>query len=353
MSTIFSPPLDHKTASKIQEITKIKTNYICTLSAKGKKLGIIIIGMMKGYSELSDREKDLIQAFVDQAGIAIENASLYSELEEINNEVIKANEHLKELDKMKDEFVSIASHELRTPMTAIKGYLWMLTNGKHKIELDPQQQDYVERVKASAERLINLVNDMLDVSRIEGGRMEMNIVPGYIENVISGVIAEIMPKALEKKITLEFEKPKKQLPKVRIDENRIREVIINLIGNAIKFTETGGKITINAKPQGKMVEISVTDTGRGMAKTDIPKLFQKFGRLEHSFALISETSGTGLGLYITKSLVDLHGGKIWVKSTLGKGSTFTFSLRVANEKEENETPAEIIHQPLITSAVPA
>jgi len=331
MAALFTPAISYDLAEKIQGLTKIKTNLVYALSAKGKELGIIIIGLTKDYAEVSERERELIQAFVEQAGIAVENATLYSELEQINKELNQANEHLKELDKMKDEFVSIASHELRTPMTAIKGYLWMLDSGKHKLKMGRRHAEYLERVKASTERLINLVNDMLDVSRIEGGRMQLNIKNGVAEHMISGVLAEIMPKALEKKIDLIFERPKSPLPKVRIDENRIREVLMNLLGNALKFTPENGKITVSARKQGKMVNISVVDTGKGIARNDIPKLFQKFGRLEHSFALISETSGTGLGLYITKSLVGLHGGKIWVKSTPGKGSTFTFSLRVVEE----------------------
>lgn len=331
MASIFTPAISYDLAEKIQELTKIKTNLVYALSAKGKELGIIIMGLTKDYAEVSEREKELIQAFVEQAGIAVENATLYSELEQINKELSQANVHLKELDKMKDEFVSIASHELRTPMTAIKGYLWMLDSGKHRLKMGRRHAEYLERVKASTERLINLVNDMLDVSRIEGGRMQLNIKSGVAEHMISGVLAEIMPKALEKNIDLNFERPKNPLPKVRIDENRIREVLMNLLGNALKFTPENGKITVAARKQGKMVNVSVTDTGKGIARNDIPKLFQKFGRLEHSFALISETSGTGLGLYITKSLVELHGGKIWVKSTPGKGSTFTFSLRVVEE----------------------
>ena len=338
LSKLFCPPLEIATAEKIQHLTRIKANVVCPLSAKGKKLGVIIIGLTQGFIELGDKERELIQAFVDQSGIAIENASLYSALESINRELIKANAHLRELDKMKDEFVSIASHELRTPMTAIKGYLWMITNGKHKASFNSQQEDYIERVKASTERLINLVNDMLDVSRIEGGRMEMNIRAGFVDHVIMAAIADIMPKALEKKIELTFDKPKRTLPHVRIDEERIREVLINLIGNALKFTEPNGKIAITTKVNGRMIEVSVRDTGRGIAKKDIPKLFQKFGRLEHSFALISETAGTGLGLYITKSIVELHGGKIWVKSSPGKGSTFSFSLRVADEVEVAAEP---------------
>jgi len=186
-----------------------------------------------------------------------------------------------------------------------------------------------DKIIRSTERLIALVSDMLDVSRIEGGRIEMVFHPEQIEDLIKSTFDEILPKAVEKKIELTYDFSKALLPKVDIDEKKIREVLLNLVGNALKFTSPHGKVKVGAHRKGKFVQIDVTDTGRGISRQDIPKLFKKFVRLDESYAMISETSGTGLGLYISKALVELHGGKIGVKSILGKGSTFSFTVRLA------------------------
>lgn len=327
MTDIFSPVIPKDLTTKTDKKIGIKSNLVYPLSAKGKKLGVVILGLPKEPKQIKAKERELIQAFVDQTGIAIENASLYSDITKTNKELEKANEHLKELDKMKDEFVSIASHELRTPMTAIQGFAWMLQKGKHKARLSTRQRDYLTKIIESTNRLISLVGDMLDVTKIEGGKFSLEMKEEKIENIIKSTIEEIKPKSLEKNIVLGFETSKSNIPSVEIDEKRIREVLLNLIGNAIKFTPVNGRITVSAKKKGKMVQVDVTDSGRGINRQDIPKLFKKFGRLEHSYAMISETSGTGLGLYISKALVEMHGGKISVKSKLNKGSVFTFTLR--------------------------
>ena len=247
----------------------------------------------------------------------------------MNKALERANEHLKELDMMKDEFVSIASHELRTPMTAIQGYAWMLKKGKHKATFSRRQKDYLEKIITSTDRLIDLVSDMLDVSRIEGGRIKIEFHQEDISDIIKSTIEEIKPKSLEKDIILSYTSPAKKLPLVEIDNKKIREVLLNFIGNAIKFTSQTGKITVSARKKGKFVQVRVTDTGRGISKEDIPKLFKKFSRLEHSYAMISETAGTGLGLYISKAFVEMHGGKVGVKSKIEEGSIFYFTVRIA------------------------
>ncbi|OGB76537.1 hypothetical protein A2476_05365 [candidate division CPR3 bacterium RIFOXYC2_FULL_35_7] len=329
LSDLYNPVIPESLSKKIQQQTGIKTNVVWPLSAKGKKLGVVVLGLQKDIKKITSKEKELMQAFADQTGIAIENASLYDSLTHTNEQLERANNHLKELDRMKDEFVSIASHELRTPMTAIQGYAWMLQRGKHKARLSPHQKDYLDKIIRSTERLIALVSDMLDVSRIEGGRIEMVFHPEQIEDLIKSTFDEILPKAVEKKIELTYDFSKALLPKVDIDEKKIREVLLNLVGNALKFTSPHGKVKVGAHRKGKFVQIDVTDTGRGISRQDIPKLFKKFVRLDESYAMISETSGTGLGLYISKALVELHGGKIGVKSILGKGSTFSFTVRLA------------------------
>lgn len=246
-------------------------------------------------------------------------------------ELKNANIKLKGLDRLKDEFVSIASHELRTPMTVINNYLWMVLHGKAG-EISQKQKLYLDRAAISSQRLIALVNDMLTISRIQRGKIMVKSESGDLLELAKGVVEELKIKAKEKKLKLSLKEPEKKLPQVLLDKERIREALVNLIGNALKFTPEKGEIVVSFKRKGQWMTALVADTGPGIAQEDLPKLFKKFGRLDRSFATVAETRGTGLGLYICKQIIDLHHGKIGVKSELGKGSTFYFSLKVAKKK---------------------
>jgi signal transduction histidine kinase len=242
------------------------------------------------------------------------------------NKLRVTNLRLEELDKMKDEFVSITSHELRTPMTAIQGYLWMLRSGRGG-KLTDKQSGYLAKAERGSERMVRLINDMLDVSRIEQGRMVLKREEFDIKLLIQEVLEEARLKANVKRLPLTFLAVAEKLPKVSADRQRVREVLVNLLDNAIKFT-TKGSVTVDAYPQGPFLKISITDTGRGISQEDLPRLFKKFGRLETSFVTAAEAGGTGLGLYISKALVERMGGKTGVESEVGKGSTFSFTLPV-------------------------
>ena len=325
---IFSPYLSEEKIDNLQATLKTKTYWIYPIVSKTRVIGALVFGWKKAEREISSKERDLMQSVIDQTGIALDNTLLYEQLKESVRKLKRANVKLRELDRMKDEFVSIASHELRTPMTSINNFIWMILHGKSG-KVTAKQRFYLERAASSTKRLINLVEDMLTVSRIEGGKLEMSLIPGNVVKLSKIVIEDLESKAKENKIKLFVDSPKKEFPLVLMDQERISEVLINLIGNAVKFTPSGGEVVVSFKKKGKAVLVMVTDTGRGIAKTDIPKLFKKFGRLERSFATIAETAGTGLGLYISKQIIDLHRGKIGVRSTVGKGSTFYFDLKIA------------------------
>ena len=277
---------------------------------------------------------EVLQIFTPEMAIAVKNSQSYEEIKMFNitlalevkkatRRLRSANKKLKVLDQMKDEFVSIASHELRTPMTAIKGYLWLVLNKDRKIPAKTKK--HLDRAYESTERLISLVNDMLNVSRIEGGRIELIPKKFNLSQLVYEVKDEISSKSEEKAILISVDSPKK-LP-ITADEDKIHQVIINLVGNAIKFTPEKGKINIRlSKPNQREVQIDISDTGIGIKKQDMDKLFTKFGRLDTSLSPAQKTSGTGLGLYISKNIIELSGGKIWVDSTPGKGSTFSFTL---------------------------
>lgn len=249
-------------------------------------------------------------------------------LEQLTSSLEDANKRLLELDKLKDEFVSVASHELRTPMTAIKSYLWMALN-KSPVPLDFTLKKYLDIAYSSTERLLKLVADMLTVSRIEGKRLEIKKEQINLYDLAKQIYEELKITADEHKINFLLEKPEFSLL-VFADKDRIREVIQNLVGNSLKFTPAGGKIAINFRENANFVETSVTDTGPGIAPEEQAKLFRKFERVG-SNSQRTQVAGTGLGLYIVKQIVSLHGGTIWVNSEVGKGSTFTFSLPLINK----------------------
>ena len=329
--SLFVPALDRATSEKIQKTVKVKTSLVYPVRARGKTIGVMIISISRDESQLSAYEKESIESLVDVVGIALDNAMIYESLESATEQLKNANGRLKELDQLKDDFVSVASHELRTPMTSIKSYLWMVVNNKGG-EVPEKVRGYLNRAYGATERLIDLVNDMLNVSRIEGGRVELTLENFNMPSLAEEVVAEIKPKADEKGIYLKVEDTQ-NLPLVAADKNKTREVLTNLIGNSLKFVATGGvtvKFGIKASQIGnkerKFVTVEVWDTGSGISKEDQEHLFKKFGRLENSYVSVATTGGTGLGLYISRSLVELMGGEIGVDSRLGKGSNFWFIL---------------------------
>lgn len=301
---------------------KVNSTLVFPLLIRDQALGVMVVSHKSPVHTLSEYDWDLLQRLVNMIGISLDNAILYSEVQ-------STNQKLKVLDRLKDEFVSLASHELRTPMTAIKSYLWLFLED-NRAQLSDQQKMYVERAYLSTDRLINLVNDMLNVSRIESGRLIVNKRLIDVVKLIQESIAEVMPTVTEQKKTLTFAPPLSPIPQVNADYDKIKQVLLNLLGNSIKFTPDGGSITVFIKIDGSNVVVSVKDTGKGISLQDMGKLFKKFGIAGSASVLTHGAQSTGLGLYISKSIVTLHEGEIWVESDgENKGSTFSFSLPVA------------------------
>jgi signal transduction histidine kinase len=271
------------------------------------------------------------------------------ELQKLTKELENANEHLKELDQMKTEFISIASHELLTPISAILGYLSMILDEKLVPVDNPKTKKFLDNIYSSAKRLSKLVEDLLNVSRIEQGRIVVDRQAIDIAKAAKEVIAETMPKAKERKLTLEFEEPKETIPKVYADFDKVKEILVNIVGNAVKFTKKGG-VTISLttsrdeeiqgkRGPGNYVVISVKDTGVGIPKEEQKNIFKKFSRAGRWAT--RDVQGTGLGLYVSKSLTELMGGKIWVRSAAGKGSTFSFSLSEVRPDDRREISGDV------------
>ena len=311
---------------QIQLEADIQTSFIYPLIVRGQCIGGLVICLSELASELSEYQKDLLTRLHTIIGIAMDNALLYTQVQE-------ANERLKQVDKMKDEFVSLASHELRTPMTAIKSYIWMALDGRGG-ELSEKLKYYLTRSYMSTNRLINLVNDMLNISRIESDRLTVSMKSVDIFNLCQEVLEEVKPKAEELGLNVSITPPTAPLPNVLADEDKVKEVLINLIGNSMKFTSKGGFVKLELAQNDNMVVVKVIDNGNGMDPTDIPKLFQKFAMLEGSYTANQPIQGTGLGLYICKSLITLHQGTISAFSEgHGKGATFTFTLKIFDQAD--------------------
>jgi len=253
----------------------------------------------------------LIRSVIQEIERRIELQRLYQEVEKLN--------------KTKSEFISIASHQLRTPLTAIKGYISMFMEGSYG-KLSEKQTKPLENVYQSNERLIRLVNDLLSVSRIESGKIKIETEEASIEDLVSSVVEELKPTTGEKGINLIFEKSKIALPKISVDKFKLRQVIMNLIDNAIRYTNKG-EIKASVKKSDFKIIISVADTGEGMTKEEIGNLFESFSRGKAGTRFWTE--GAGLGLYIAKKFTDMHNGKIWAESKgVGKGSTFHIELPI-------------------------
>jgi PAS domain S-box-containing protein len=234
-----------------------------------------------------------------------------------------------EADRAKTEFVSMVSHELRKPMTSIKGYADLLLMGSVGPLTDGQER-FLSIVRSNVDRLTTLVNDLLDISRIESGRLELSPEPIDVSETVADVAASIEARAEEKGIDLRLEVPP-DLPTVRADPDRVAQILNNLVGNACQYTPSGGNVVVSAETTDGMLELTVRDTGIGISAEDRRKVFDRFFRADNPD--VQSTSGTGLGLPIVKSLVGLHGGEIWVESEPGEGSAFTFTLPVVEAQE--------------------
>ncbi len=227
---------------------------------------------------------------------------------------------LKELERLKDEFVFIAAHELRTPVTAIRGYAEMLGDLKG---VPAQGSEFVQRLQQSGARLANLVNDLLEVARSQAGRLKVQTTPQDIVVLVQATLAELKPLADEKKHTVLFAPPA-SLPQVMADKDKLQEVLVNLVGNAVKYTPPGGRIEVSLRPEPGAVVAAIKDSGIGIAPADQAKLFERFFRVESDAT--KSIQGTGLGLFIVRQLIERMNGKVWVESEVGKGSTFSFEL---------------------------
>ncbi|MBI2492481.1 MAG: GAF domain-containing protein, partial [Candidatus Rokubacteria bacterium] len=262
-----------------------------------------------------DNVVNVLQTFATQSALAIQNARLFEELEEKSRQLEVANRH-------KSEFLANMSHELRTPLNAIIGFSEVLVERMFG-ELNEKQDEYLKDIFASGRHLLSLINDILDLSKIEAGRMELELARFDLPAAIDNALTLVKGRAANHGIALSLAADPR-LGEFVGDERKIKQVLVNLLSNAVKFTPEGGRVEVRAAPANGGVQVAVTDTGVGVAPEDQEAIFEEFRQVGTDYA--KKREGTGLGLALTKRFVELHGGKIWVESEPGQGSTFTFTL---------------------------
>lgn len=341
MSDFISPPIQKPVATTIQTLLGVHSIIAIPLFSGDTPLGVLMLTFKVERDHLKNKDMEMIWAVADDVSLAVQRAESYQKLKD-------ANDYLSQLDKMKDEFISMASHELNTPLAAVEGYLSMILD-EHMGKVDDKAREYLGRAYDSSKRLAELILDLLNVSRIEQGRVKMKFSQANLYDLAESVVHELQVKSDAKKLSLTLDGKKSDKLNTWCDPDRIREVIVNMVGNSIKYTEKGG-ITIKVEEDNGKIIVKIIDTGRGIAQEDMNKLFQKFSQVKRE---IDEHQGTGLGLYISRNFVELHKGRIWVESEVGKGSTFAFEIPVLKEapKEVQGAILENVAAPKIESGV--
>jgi signal transduction histidine kinase len=296
------------------EATGLRAILVVPMISEGEAIGSITTSFTEP-GEFTDKQIALLNSFAAQAVIAIRNARLFREIQDKSRQLEIANQH-------KSDFLANMSHELRTPLNAIIGFSEVLLE-KMFGEVNDKQLDYLQDIHSSGKHLLSLINDILDLSKIEAGRMELDVADFDLRSALENAITLVKERAQRHGIALGLDVDP-SLGNFRGDERKFKQILLNLLSNAVKFTPEGGKVDVVARPGANAIEFSVSDTGVGIAASDQELVFEEFKQVGTDYTRKAE--GTGLGLALTRRFVELHGGKIWLASEPGKGSTFTFTI---------------------------
>ncbi len=304
--------------SRVNE-TMIKAGYrarlLVPLVAPDGIIGALVV-RRRAPGEFPKNTTDLLQTFAAQSVLAIQNARLFSEIGEKGRQLEVASQH-------KSQFLANMSHELRTPLNAILGYTELILDNIYG-DIPDKARATLERIQANGKHLLGLINDVLDLSKIEAGQLSLSLVDYSIKDVVHNVYGAVESLATSKNLALKVDLPK-ELPQAHGDERRLTQVLLNLVGNAIKFTDTG-EVAIRTSVADGSITVAVRDTGPGIAEQDQAKIFEEFQQADSSTT--KQKGGTGLGLAIAKRIIEMHGGRLWVESKVGEGATFSFTVPV-------------------------
>ena len=296
------------------ELEEIRAALIVPLKIENKLTGILLVGEKLSGEIFDDQELEVLAVLANQVAISLENARLYEELSASNAQLMQAS-------RLKSQFLASMSHELRTPLNSIIGFSKVLLN-RLDGDLSERQETYIRSVHNSGTHLLQLINGILDFSRIEAGKLEMMSEELDLHELIDECIESSMPLARGKQLKLEKNIPL-ELPRLIADRTKVKQILLNLLSNAIKFT-TQGRVLVGVQAEPEAVRVRVSDTGIGIRAEDLARLFEPFQQLDNPVA--RGAGGTGLGLAISKKFVELHGGRIWAESRENQGSTFQFTL---------------------------
>jgi len=305
---------------ELQKRAGFRTVLGVPLLRDGVPIGILSVNRTT-VRPFTDKQIELVTAFADQAAIAIENVRLFDEIQDKSRQLEEASQH-------KSQFLANMSHELRTPLNAILGYTELMADGAYG-EPSEKMLSILKRLEANGKHLLGLINDVLDLSKIEAGQLVLELSDYSVQDIAQTVRSTLEPLATDKKLAFKVDVAL-QLPPGHGDGRRLTQVLINLVGNAIKFTDAG-EIAIKAEANNGSFHVSVRDTGPGISAADQTRLFQEFQQADN--AITKKKGGTGLGLAISKRIIEMHGGRIWVESQPGQGSTFAFTLPVHVEQQ--------------------
>ena len=314
------------TWGEAQKMLGYRTVLGVPLLREGVAIGVMTLGR-NTVKPFTTSQLDLATTFADQAVIAIENVRLFDEIQDKSRQLAEASQH-------KSQFLANMSHELRTPLNAILGYNELIVDGIYGAPSE-KMQTVLKRVESNGRHLLGLINAVLDLSKIEAGQFTLDLADYSLQNVAQTVYNAVEPLALDKKLVFKAE-VQSDLPPGRGDERRLTQVLLNLVGNAIKFTDAG-EVVIKAGASNGTFNLAVRDTGPGISAADQAKLFQEFQQADNSMTRKKE--GTGLGLAISKRIIEMHGGRIWMESQLGNGSTF-FVMIPVQAQEQAKPPSK-------------
>jgi signal transduction histidine kinase len=302
-----------------------RTALAVPLVHTGEAIGVIFIRRAE-VRPFTERQVELVNTFADQAVIAIENTRLFEEVQSRTRELAKTVEDLEIASQHKSQFVANMSHELRTPLAAILGYAELMQEGFYE-PLGQKSLDALSRIRSNGKHLLGLINTVLDIAKIESGQFTLNMTEYAMESMVETVRFATESLAQNKKLILSTDVAK-FLPFGVGDEQRLTQVLLNLVGNAIKFTDKG-EVRVAARTVNGRFNVSVTDTGPGIPEEHQARIFEQFHQVDSSNT--KAKGGTGLGLAIAKQIVEMHGGRIWVESMVGKGSIFQMELPIRGE----------------------
>jgi signal transduction histidine kinase len=314
----------------------LKTLYAVKLLARRRLVGLLVIGFTNPVPTLGEADEKLLGRLSESIGVALDNKLLFEENQYVLKQLRESNKKLKELDETKDDFISMASHQLRTPLTSVKGYISMIMEGDAG-KINHTQREMLGQAFFSSQRMVYLIADLLNVSRLKTGKFVIEPTPVDLSVMVEEELAQLEETAAARNLKLTYDKPG-HFPLLMLDEVKIRQVIMNFVDNAIYYTPVGGHIGVRLEEKSGVVELRVTDDGIGVPKSEQPHLFTKFYRAGN--ARKARPDGTGLGLFMAKKVVVAQGGSIIFESKEGKGSAFGFMFSKTKLAAPDKPPLE-------------